>query len=117
MRRWFVIVFTLHFFFSVGAFAFGHIDIHPPGNEQSRAVAAWVADVQDPSHDDDLLGAAPDHGLTDSQPDLPDIIKPVVLVLAVGRPQPAPAGAVWVPPISPTLEGPQRPPRFSPIHA
>lgn len=71
MRRWFITVFTLHFFFSVGFFAFGQIDIHAPGGDHNQALVALIGDVSDPTQEDDLLGAAPDHGLTDSQPELP----------------------------------------------
>lgn len=117
MRRWFIAVFSLHFFISVGAFAFGKIDIHAPGNGQNQAVFALVGDIHDPTQEDDLLGAAPDHGLTDSQPELPEFIPPVSIPVAVGLPQPAPEDVRRVPPRAPTLEGLQRPPRVHRIHA
>jgi len=111
MRRWFIAAFALHFFLSVGAFAFGHIDTHAPGGNAQPNPLAEMSDWLDPTQEGDLLGTAPDHGLTDSQPDLPDILKPVSFLLAEASPQPAPAEHRWVPPLSPTLEGPQRPPR------
>lgn len=117
MRRWFIIVFTLHFFFSVGAFAFGHIDIHAPGSDHTGVMVALAGDGQDPNQKDDLLGAAPDHGLTDSQPDLPEFITPVPLPVVAAPPHPAPADVRWVRPLSPTLEGLQRPPRVHCLHA
>ena len=117
MRRWFIAVFILHFCISVGAFAFGKIDIHAPGNGQNQAVFALVGDIHDPTQEDDLLGAAPDHGLTDSQPELPEFISPVSIPVVVGPPQPAPEDICPVHPLAPTLEGLQRPPRVHRIHA
>ena len=111
MRRWFITVFALHFFFSVGFFASGLIDIHAPGENDNQALVALIGDVSDPTQKDDLLGAAPDHGLTDSQPDLPEFITPQIRVSAPDLPQVAPGDWREVHLNSPTLEGPQRPPR------
>ena len=117
MRRWFITVFTLHFFFSVGAFAFGQIDIHPAGSAQSTATVDMAGHTPDPSQKHDLLGTAPDHGLTDSQPELPEVISHDVASLVAGPQHPAPADTTWVRLLSPTLEGLQRPPRSVSISA
>ena len=111
MRRWFVAVFALHFFLSVGAFAFGHTDMRVSGNEGANNLVELMNGGHSPAQDKDLLGSAPDHGLTDSQPDLPDIIKPVAVSLVCASAQPFPPDLQWVQHVSPTLEGLQRPPR------
>lgn len=111
MRRWFVTIFTLHFFFSVGAFAFGQIDIHPADNTQAVATAEAAGHTPDPSQKHDLLGTAPDHGLTDSQPEMPEVISLDMPNLLANHPHPAPADTTWVRLLSPTLEGLRRPPR------
>ena len=111
MRRWFITIFTLHFFFSVGAFAFGQIDIHPTGSAQSAAMAEVAGHLPDPNQKHDLLGSAPDHGLTDSQPEMPEVIHLDVATLLASPRHPAPEDTTWVRLLSPTLEGLQRPPR------
>jgi len=112
MRRWFIAVFAVHFFLSVGAFAFGHTDIQMSVSEGNNNLVEVLDDAHHPGQDKDLLGEAPDHGLTDSQPDLPDIIKPVAVSLGTAPAQPFPPDLRWVQPVSPTLEGLQRPPRL-----
>ncbi len=109
MRRWFITIFTLHFFLSVGFFAFGQVDTYVPSHDQ--AIAALVGDAHHPIQKNDLLGAAPDHGLTDSQPDLPEFITPVIRPALTVLAQLAPDDVRWVRLLPPTLEGLQRPPR------
>lgn len=117
MRRWFITIFTLHFFFGVGAFAFGQIDFHPTGSAQSALMAEATGHLPDTNQKHDLLGSAPDHGLTDSQPEMPEVIDLDVATLLASPRHPAPADTTWVRLLSPTLEGLQRPPRAVSISA
>jgi hypothetical protein len=117
MRRWFIIVFILQFVLNMAAFATGHIDIRASLGEQMRTDAVLIGNGHDSAQKDDLLGAAPDHGLTDSQPDLPEFITPVAFPTHAPPTGAVPADVCWVSRPSPTLEGPQRPPRAQGIHA
>ena len=91
MRRWLIAVFALHFFVNVGAFAFGHTSLHMPiqGAGIHSDAAAGLGTPH--PHSVDQANTMPEHGLTDAQPDLPDIIKPVVVVVNVPMAHPAPA--------------------------
>lgn len=111
MRRWLIAVFALHFFVNVGAFAFGHTSLHMPiqGAGIHSDAAAGLGTPH--PHSVDQANTMPEHGLTDAQPDLPDIIKPVVVVLDAPMAPPAPADVHIVTPSSPVLDGLQRPPR------
>lgn len=111
MRRWLLAIFALHFLVNLGLFAFGKIDLSVHADASQQLVAAMPDRDAHPSQDDDLLGAAPDHGLTDSQPDLPDGIQQVSVVVALGvRPEPPmqPTLHALTPPV---LDGLRRPPR------
>ena len=111
MRRWLIAIFALHFLVNVGVFAFGQIETVSPN--QSNQTVALLLDSADPAHENDLLGHAPDHGLTDTQPDLPEWLHLDVVLLTstcdVAAPVATPLHAV----APPTLDGPQRPPRVA----
>lgn len=111
MRRWLIAVFALHFFVNVGGFAFGHTSLHTPALGpviHSDAAAGLGA-----THPHSVVQAhtVPEHGLTDAQPDLPDVIQPEAATPGMAPPRPSPVGARRVPPPSPVLDGLQRPPR------
>lgn len=118
MRPWLVAVFALHFFLSVGAFAFGQF----PGVDTSQAPAhslvAHAASLDKPAPDGELTpGPSSAHGLSDLASDLPECL--VVPSAAAGQRDPLRAPS---PPLAqdltpPALDGPQRPPRGSPARA
>jgi len=71
MRRWLIAIFAIHFFLNVGLFAIGKIDTHGADQADSAATIAQLAGNGHPAQSDGLMGAAPDHALTDAQADLP----------------------------------------------
>lgn len=110
MRRWLIATFALHFFLSIGLFAFGQIDVDIPAEHTSHAAAVHL-DPAAAAHDGDLLGDAPDHGLTDAQPELPEQMQLDVVVLAPVQHLSTPT-APLIRAISPlALDGLRRPPR------
>lgn len=114
MRRWLIAVFALHFFLSVGAFAFGHG--HPAAPSQLSAVQGLV-EAATPADSPKQASPAQDHGLTDTQPDLPECLDVLMAAATRGeslRTPPPPSAKDLTPP---TLDGPQRPPRGLPIRA
>lgn len=110
MFRRLIAIFALHFFVSVGFFAFGHTQVGV-ATSLSTGEALTSADLAEVGHEGDLLGSAPDHGLTDSQPELPEQMQLTVLALMPGRPLPAPAAPLLRAHTHPALDGPRRPPR------
>lgn len=111
MRRWLLAIFALHFLVNLGLFAFGEINVSGHADTSQQLVTAMPDRDAYPSQDDDLLGAAPDHGLTDSQPDLPDGLQLASVAIALGvRPEPPmqPTLHELTPPV---LDGLRRPPR------
>lgn len=110
MSRRLIALFALHFFLSVGFFAFGHtqVGVAAPLPNGESVTLAHLADV---GHEGDLLGSAPDHGLTDSQPDLPEQMQLVLWALATGHPLPTPSAPLLRPHAPPALDGLRRPPR------
>lgn len=118
MRRWLVAVFALHFLLSVGAFAFGQLPAAAPSPTQAHSLVAEAGATAQPAHDGAVKAAHPqDHGLTDTQPDLPECLD--VLIAASSRGEhlrtPSPPLAQDLTP--PALDGPQRPPRGTPVLA
>lgn len=117
MRRWLIAIFAIHFFLNVGLFAIGKIDTHGAEPADNTPAIAQLAGNGHPVQSDGLMGAAPDHALTDAQADLPE-----VLAVSIGLPSntattlhPAPPLAVKL--IFPAIEGPRRPPRADAVTA
>ena len=112
MRRWLVAVFALHFLLSVGAFAFGKLPGHIPAQVVAHSLVAEAAAADQPVQDGTLKAAHPqDHGLTDTQPDLPECLDVLIAASSRGehlRTPPPPLAQDLTPPV---LDGPQRPPR------
>ncbi len=109
MRRWLIAIFTLHFFVSVGLFTFGAFSADMAHDVAALSQEAQAATPKSPFLD--RLDTTPDHGLTDAQPDLPEVIpEPFALLQAeqvlVGPRPPTPWKRV-----EPTLAGLQRPPK------
>lgn len=122
MRRWLIAVFALHFFVSVGAFAFGSLPEATPPQSHAQALvvdtAAMVAVAQSSPGDPSLPGApAQDHGLTDAQPDFPECLDAPMAVSTAHDALRAPPHPVARDLTSPVLDGPQRPPRGLPVLA
>lgn len=111
MRRWLIAIFALHFLLNVGLFAFGQIETH--SNVHGATVAEQLAVPADPAHGKDLLGHAPDHGLTDTQPELPEWLDTKLELLAATPAPIAPDATQRTCLAPPTLDGPQRPPRLT----
>jgi hypothetical protein len=117
MRRCLIATFLLHFFLSMGLFAIGKIDtagVHQTGDSSNTAL---FAGSEHPAQKDGLMGAAPDHALTDGQADLPE-----ETAVSVEWPRTAPAALYPAPPpsvklIYPVIEGPMRPPKRAPLTA
>ncbi len=112
MRRWLVAVFALHFFLSVGAFAFGQL----PGAPASQApVQGLVAEAVSAAQTapDDTLKTAPgaDHGLTDTQADLPECLDALITASSRGEHLRTPSPPLAQDLTPPVLDGLQRPPR------
>lgn len=111
MRRWFTAIFALLFVVSVGLFAFDQADAGistPAAHEMTQAA---VPDPVDPAHEDDLLGHAPNHGLTDSQPELPELMHLDVVAITMAHVLGTPAAPLVRPITLPMLNGLKRPPR------
>lgn len=107
MRRWLVAVFALHFLLSVGAFAFGQL----PGMAPLQA-QQLVAEVAKPAQDGTLKAThAQDHGLTDTQPDLPECLDVLIAASSPGEHLRTPSPPLAKDLTPPVLDGPQRPPR------
>lgn len=123
MRRWLVAVFALHFFVSVGAFAFGSLPgaTPPPSQAQAQALVAQAltpASAQVAPGDTSLpAGPAQDHGLTDAQPDFPECLDAPMAASTAHESLRAPSPPVARDLTSPVLDGPQRPPRGLPVLA
>lgn len=126
MLRWFIAVFTLHFFLSVGVSAFGKAStLEPLLHGQNSAASCIVEDalpsldastapVADPAASPELLQ---EHALADDQHDLLDDVNVRV------RPQPdaqrvhPPTRADDAPAPSPAHDVPHKPPRFASLIA
>jgi hypothetical protein len=118
MRPWLVAVFALHFFLSVGAFAFGQV----PGAETSQAhVQHLVADAVSPEKtapDGSLkAGHSSDRGLTDIPSDLPECLDVLIATSGPRDPLRTPSPPLAQDLTPPALDGPQRPPRGLPARA
>lgn len=112
MRRWLVAVFALHFLLSVGAFAFGQLPGAAPSQAQAQTLVAEVATAAQPAHDGTLKASPPqDHGLTDTQPDLPECLDVLIAASSRGEPLRTPSPPLAQDLTPPVLDGPQRPPR------
>lgn len=111
MRRWLIAIFAIHFFLNVGLFAIGKIDTHGADQADSAPTIAQLAGNGHPAQSDGLMGAAPDHALTDAQADLPEVLAVTIALAssAAATLHPAPPLAVKL--IFPCIEGPRRPPR------
>jgi hypothetical protein len=118
MRRWLVAVFALHFFLSVGAFAFDKLPTSEPlGGVAHSLVAERVAALSDAASEAAQTGQTADRGATDLLTDLPECLD--APIVASGRGE---ALHTLPPPLAhdltpPALDGPQRPPRGLPLHA
>jgi hypothetical protein len=112
MRRWLVAVLALHFFLSVGAFAFDKLPTPESfGGDAHSLVAERVAALSDPASEAVQTGQTADRGLTDLLTDLPECLD--APIAASGRSEvlhtpPPPLARALTPPV---LDGPQRPPR------
>jgi len=108
MRRWLIAVFALHFFLSVGAFAFGQI----PGAPAPQGLVAEAVSAAQTAPDDTLKPAAgADHGLTDTQADLPECLDATIAAASRGEHLRTPSPPLAQDLTPPVLDGPQRPPR------
>lgn len=112
MRRWLVAVFALHFFLSVGAFAFGKL----PGAAVSQApvqglVTEAVAAAQTAPDDTPKPAPVAEHGLTDTQADLPECLHATIGAASRGEHLRTPSPPLAQDLTPPVLDGPQRPPR------
>lgn len=112
MRRWLIAIFALHFLVNVGLFAFGQIETAAPAQPAQMGDSLFA--LADPVHENDLLGHAHDHGLTDTQPELPEWLNLSLTPLASTAEFAAPVATLRRLVASPTLDGLQRPPRASP---
>ncbi|MDR7093494.1 hypothetical protein [Hydrogenophaga laconesensis] len=111
MRRWLVAVFALHFLLSVGAFAFGQLPADAPSQVQEHLMAEAATPGQ-PASDGTLKASHPqDHGLTDTQPDLPECLDVLIAASSRGEPLRTPSPPLVQDLTPPVLDGPQRPPR------
>ena len=111
MRRWLVAVFALHFLLSVGAFAFGQLPGMAPSHTQAHSL---VADAAAPAQDGTLKATlSQDHGLTDTQPDLPECLDVLIAASSRGEQLRTPSPPLAQDLTPPVLDGPQRPPRGS----
>jgi hypothetical protein len=112
MRRWLVAVLALHFFLSVGAFAFDKLPTPESfGGAAHSLVAERVAALSDPAPEAGQTGQKADRGLTDIQSELPEGLDVPIATSSRGealRTPPAPLARDLTPPV---LDGPQRPPR------
>jgi hypothetical protein len=108
--RWLIAIFALHFLVNVGLFAFGHIDTRSSAQTVSVGDARLV--LVDAAHENDLLGHAPDHGLTDTQPELPEGLQPDVVWRTAASALLAPVSTFWTHLAPPALDGLRRPPRL-----
>jgi ABC-type transporter MlaC component len=120
MHRWLVAVFALHFFLSVGAFAFGQVTGVAP-SQAHAAVQGVVADASttlktapDPTP---ASAYSTDHALTDTQADLPECLDVPVGASSAGNPLRTPSPPLAKDLTPPVLDGPQRPPRGLPTFA
>lgn len=111
MRRGLIAIFALHFLVNVVFFAFGKIETAKAW--QPAEVAASLLEPSEPAHEDDLLGHAHDHGLTDTQPELPEWLHLNLGPFTSACDVAPPVAALRHPAASPPLEGLQRPPRAS----
>lgn len=113
MRRWLVAVFALHFFLSVGAFAFDRLPTPESfaGAAHSSLVAERVAALSEPTSEAAPTGQTADRGPTDLLTDLPECLDAPIAALSrseVLHSLPPPLARDLTPP---ALDGPQRPPR------
>lgn len=112
MRRWLVAVFALHFLLSVGAFAFGNFPAEAPQQAQVQGLMEEVATAAQPASDGTLKASPPqDHGLTDTQPDLPECLDVPIAASTRGEHLRTPSPPLAQDLTPPVLDGPQRPPR------
>ncbi len=110
MRRWFIAIFALHFFLSLGTLTLGELaDVAPA---QPDALA-WSDDPA-PAGKSSLDFGGAQHGLTDELPDLPDSLPRAPLA---SKPPleggPAIGYRPW-PEVAPMLAGLLRPPQALP---
>lgn len=114
MRRWLVAVFALHFFLSVGAFAFGQFPGVPASPAPVQGLVAEAVSAAQTAPDDSLKPVpGADHGLTDTQADLPECLDATIASSSRGEPLRTPSPPLAKDLTPPVLDGPQRPPRGS----
>ena len=109
MCRWFIAIFL--FVLVAGSALLVPVAVGTDvAHDRPSVVTALEGDTPEPASNPARLGAAPDHGLSDTPSDLPEVI------LAVDpAPAPGPVAGGPLPPAShkrlqPTLDGLQRPP-------
>lgn len=109
MRRWLIATFALYVLVNLGAFASGQTS-----TAASTEPAPWAASLPDPAGpamESDLLGHAPDHGLTDTAPELPEWLHLSLAPLSSPCEMAMPVATLRHALAPPTLDGLQRPPR------
>ncbi len=113
--RWLVAVFALHFLLSVGAFAFGKVPAHAVlqvAAPSLQAEAATTASADTSAPEGELTAAQlTDHGLSDTQPDLPECLDVFIAMSSRSAPLRTPSPPLAKDLTPPVLDGPQRPPR------
>lgn len=114
MARWFIAIFTLHFFLGVGFFAFGHKLDQGLLQHHAAAVQALAVDplqTSDASRDPETFNLTSEHALNDAQPDWPDVLLRPPAGPRLNQLSSTPERHVLAALLAPPLEGPQRPPR------
>lgn len=112
MRRWLVAVFALHFFLSVGAFAFGQLPGAPASQAPVQGLVAEAVSAAQTAPDDTLKPTpGTDHGLTDTQADLPECLDATIAASSRGEHLRTPSPPLAQDLTPPVLDGLQRPPR------
>lgn len=111
MRRWFIAIFSLLFFASVGLFAFSPIEASASSpsapTELTDHSSLILNSDQEVGFDDEDYG----HGAADSQIELPEQMQHSAVHMFATHLAPSPA-AMPLPAVkAPTLDGLRRPPR------
>jgi hypothetical protein len=109
MRRWLIATFALYVLVNLGVFASGQA-IAAATSEPTQLTASLLESAA-PALDSALLGHAPDHGLTDTSPELPEWLHLKLVPLSVPGNTAVPVATLRRPVAPPTLDGLQRPPR------
>ncbi|HEY1090016.1 MAG TPA: hypothetical protein VGE47_02900 [Burkholderiaceae bacterium] len=101
MRRWFIALLALHCLVSVSLFA--------SAATLDAAPADVVSQAFDAGHDEDATDTSEPSGNAVSE--LPEFLAPALPALVASVPTPAPREITPARHLSPTLAGPQRPPK------